>query len=172
MGAGSTTNSWAPPTNRQFVCRAGGNVGVRSGITWIPGRTSRQLVSIESGMLMIPGILCVLCPAVYLRAHDGSRPETAYSASKGAIVGMTLPVARDLSSVGIRICTICPVTFDTPLLGRLADDIKQTLAAAIPYPRRLGRSDEFAMLVEHIVVNPYLNGETIRLDGALRMAPK
>ena len=107
-----------------------------------------------------------------IAAFDGQIGQVAYSASKGAIVGMTLPVARDLSSVGIRICTICPGTFDTPLLGRLADDIKQSLAAAIPYPRRLGRSDEFAMLVEHIVVNPYLNGETIRLDGALRMAPK
>ena len=107
-----------------------------------------------------------------IAAFDGQIGQVAYSASKGAIVGMTLPIARDLSTVGIRICTICPGTFDTPLLGRLAEDIKHALAAAIPNPRRLGHPDEFARLVEHIVVNPYLNGETIRLDGALRMAPK
>lgn len=107
-----------------------------------------------------------------IAAFDGQIGQVAYSASKGAIVGMTLPVARDLSTVGIRICTICPGTFDTPLLGRLAEDLKHALAAAIPNPRRLGDPDEFAMLVEHIIVNPYLNGETIRLDGALRMAPK
>ena len=85
---------------------------------------------------------------------------------------MTLPIARDLASLGIRCCTICPGTFDTPMMGRLRDDIKAALAASIPNPSRLGNAEEYAMLVEHIISNPYLNGESIRLDGALRMAPK
>ena len=107
-----------------------------------------------------------------IAAFDGQIGQVAYAASKGAVVSMTLPIARDLASLGIRCCTICPGTFDTPMMGRLREDIKAALAASIPNPSRLGNAEEYAMLVEHIISNPYLNGESIRLDGALRMAPK
>lgn len=105
-------------------------------------------------------------------AFDGQIGQLAYSASKGGIVGMTLPAARDLSKAGIRVVTIAPGTFDTPLLGTLSDEIRAALAASIPHPSRLGRPDEFGALVCHVVENSYLNGEVIRLDGALRMAPR
>ncbi len=107
-----------------------------------------------------------------IAAFDGQIGQIAYSASKGAIVGMTLPAARDLASGGVRVCTIAPGVFDTPLLGALPPESREQLGAAIPFPRRLGRPDEFAALVQHIVENEMLNGEVIRLDGALRMAPK
>ncbi len=105
-------------------------------------------------------------------AFDGQIGQVAYSASKGGIVGMTLPAARDLSKVGIRVVTIAPGTFDTPLLGMLSEEIRAALAATIPHPSRLGRPDEFGALACHVVENGYLNGEVIRLDGALRMAPR
>lgn len=104
-------------------------------------------------------------------AFDGQMGQAAYSASKGAIVGMTLPLARDLASQGIRVCTIAPGLFDTPLLGSLPEKVRTFLASTIPYPSRLGHPDEYAHLVECIVQNPLLNGEVIRLDGALRMMP-
>ena len=107
-----------------------------------------------------------------IAAFDGQVGQVAYAASKGAVVSMTLPIARDLASLGIRCCTICPGTFDTPMMGRLREDIKTALAAAIPNPSRLGSPEEYALLVEQIISNPYLNGESIRLDGALRMSPK
>jgi NAD(P)-dependent dehydrogenase (short-subunit alcohol dehydrogenase family) len=107
-----------------------------------------------------------------IAAFDGQIGQIAYSASKGGIVGMTLPAARDLASAGIRVCTIAPGTFDTPLLGGLPDETRDALAAAIPFPSRLGRPDEYAALALHIVENQMLNGEVIRLDGALRMPPK
>ena len=105
-------------------------------------------------------------------AFDGQIGQTAYSASKGGIVGMTLPAARDLSAVGIRVCAIAPGTMDTPMLAGLSEPQRQALAAGIPFPKRLGTPDDFAALAQHIVENSYLNGEVIRLDGALRMAPK
>lgn len=105
-------------------------------------------------------------------AFDGQIGQAAYSASKAGIVGMTLPIARDLGSIGVRVLTIAPGTFDTPMLAMMPDAQRQILAAAIPFPRRLGRPPEFAALARHIVENPVLNGETIRLDGALRMAPR
>jgi NAD(P)-dependent dehydrogenase (short-subunit alcohol dehydrogenase family) len=105
-------------------------------------------------------------------AFDGQIGQVAYSASKGAIVGMTLPAARDLSDKGVRVVTIAPGTFDTPLLAALPQEKRDALAAEIPFPRRLGRPEEFASLALHIVSNPVLNGETIRLDGALRMPPR
>ncbi|MEM7434477.1 MAG: 3-hydroxyacyl-CoA dehydrogenase [Myxococcota bacterium] len=105
-------------------------------------------------------------------AFDGQIGQVAYSASKGGIVGMTLPASRDLSRTGIRVVTIAPGTFDTPLLGQLSDEIRAALAASIPHPSRLGRPSEFGALACHIVENSYLNGEVIRLDGALRMAPR
>jgi 3-hydroxyacyl-CoA dehydrogenase / 3-hydroxy-2-methylbutyryl-CoA dehydrogenase len=105
-------------------------------------------------------------------AFDGQIGQAAYSASKGGVVSMTLPVARDLAGVGIRVMTIAPGTFDTPMLAMLPDEQRQALGAQIPFPSRLGRPAEFAALVRHIVENPYLNGETIRLDGSLRMPPR
>ena len=107
-----------------------------------------------------------------IAAYDGQIGQIAYSASKGAIVGMTLPAARDLASAGIRVCTIAPGTFDTPLLSELPPDAREALGRAVPFPARLGRPEEFAALAAHIVENEMLNGEVIRLDGALRMPPR
>jgi NAD(P)-dependent dehydrogenase (short-subunit alcohol dehydrogenase family) len=105
-------------------------------------------------------------------AFDGQIGQIAYSASKGGVVAMTLPAARDLAVAGIRVMTIAPGLFDTPLLGALPEPQRQALGESVPYPRRLGRPDEYAQLVLHVVENQMLNGETIRLDGAIRMAPK
>src|SRR5262249_33476755 len=102
----------------------------------------------------------------------GEMGQVGYSASKGGVVGLTLPVARDLASLGIRCVTIAPGTFDTPMLGLLPESARQALAAQIPFPPRLGKPVEFAALVAHIVENVVINGETIRLDGALRMPPR
>jgi 3-hydroxyacyl-CoA dehydrogenase / 3-hydroxy-2-methylbutyryl-CoA dehydrogenase len=107
-----------------------------------------------------------------IAAFDGQIGQVAYSASKGGIVGLTLPAARDLAGRGVRVVTIAPGTFDTPLLAALPEDARQELGKAIPFPSRLGDPAEFAALAEHIVENPMLNGETIRLDGALRMPPR
>ncbi len=105
-------------------------------------------------------------------AFDGQIGQVAYSASKGGIVGLTLPAARDLSKAQIRVVTIAPGTFDTPLLASLPDEMRVALAATIPHPSRLGRPEEFGALACHIVENSYLNGEVIRLDGSIRMAPR
>jgi NAD(P)-dependent dehydrogenase (short-subunit alcohol dehydrogenase family) len=107
-----------------------------------------------------------------IAAFDGQIGQVAYSASKGGIVGLTLPAARDLASRGVRVMTIAPGTFDTPLLAALPQDARDELGAQIPFPNRLGDPAEFAALARHIVENPMLNGETIRLDGALRMPPR
>jgi len=104
-------------------------------------------------------------------AFEGQRGQAAYSASKAALVGMTLPLARDLMDIGIRVCSIAPGLFDTPLVANFSDQLKTQLAQMIPFPRRLGKPPEYAKLVLHIIENSYLNGETIRIDGALRMAP-
>jgi 3-hydroxyacyl-CoA dehydrogenase/3-hydroxy-2-methylbutyryl-CoA dehydrogenase len=114
----------------------------------------------------------VLINTASIAAFDGQIGQAAYSASKGGVVGMTLPIARDLSRDGIRCCTIAPGTFDTPMLAMLPEPARQALGAAIPFPSRLGRPSEFGLLACSIIENPMLNGETIRLDGALRMAPK
>lgn len=111
----------------------------------------------------------VIVNTASVAAFDGQIGQAAYSASKGAIVGMTLPIARDLSKDGIRVVTIAPGLFDTPLLKELPDKVRNFLAKSIPFPQRLGNPDEYAMLVQQIVENPLLNGEIIRLDGALRM---
>jgi NAD(P)-dependent dehydrogenase (short-subunit alcohol dehydrogenase family) len=105
-------------------------------------------------------------------AYEGQIGQIPYTAAKAGIVGMTLTAARDLANRGIRVCTIAPGVMDTPLLGRLRDDIRDALAASVPNPHRLGRPDEFGHLACGILENPYLNGETIRLDGAIRMAPR
>jgi len=105
-------------------------------------------------------------------AYDGQVGQQAYSASKAGVVGMTLPMARDLAQHGIRVCTIAPGLFATPLMKALPEPVQQSLAASIPFPSRLGKPSEFAELACHIVSNAHLNGETIRLDGALRMSPR
>jgi len=105
-------------------------------------------------------------------AFDGQVGQQAYSASKGGVVGMTLPMARDLAQHGIRVCTVAPGLFLTPLMKTLPEPVQASLAASIPFPPRLGKPEEFASLAAHIVSNTHLNGEVIRLDGALRMAPR
>ena len=105
-------------------------------------------------------------------AFDGQIGQAAYSASKGGIAGMTLPIARDLASLQIRVVTVAPGLFDTPLLAGLPEEARASLGAQVPHPSRLGDPDEFGLLVTQIVANPMLNGETIRLDGAIRMAPR
>jgi NAD(P)-dependent dehydrogenase (short-subunit alcohol dehydrogenase family) len=105
-------------------------------------------------------------------AYDGQIGQAAYSASKGGIVGLTLPVARDLAELGIRVVTIAPGIFETPLLGTLPEPVRASLAKQVPFPQRLGQPDEYAALALHIIENQMLNGETIRLDGAIRMQPR
>ena len=107
-----------------------------------------------------------------IAAFDGQIGQTAYSASKGGVAGLTLPAARDLARLGIRVCTIAPGLFDTPLLAALPQDARDALGASIPFPPRLGRPEEYAKLACHIAENTMLNGEVLRLDGALRMAPR
>jgi 3-hydroxyacyl-CoA dehydrogenase / 3-hydroxy-2-methylbutyryl-CoA dehydrogenase len=107
-----------------------------------------------------------------IAAYDGQIGQIAYSASKGGVVGMTLPAARDLASARVRVCTIAPGLFDTPLLAGLPEETRAALGAQVPHPARLGRPEEYAALAAHIVENPMLNGEVVRLDGALRMPPR
>jgi len=114
----------------------------------------------------------VIVNTASVAAFDGQIGQAAYSASKGGIVGMTLPIAREFARVGVRVMTIAPGTFDTPLLAGLPEAARQSLAQQVPFPSRLGRPAEYAALVRHIFENEMLNGEVIRLDGAIRMAPK
>ncbi len=114
----------------------------------------------------------VIVNVASIAAFDGQIGQAAYSASKGGVVGMTLPMARDLAGLGIRVVTIAPGLFDTPLLAALPEEGRKALSSSVPFPNRLGTPQEFALLVEHVLRNPYLNGETIRLDAALRMPPK
>ncbi|QEI07312.1 3-hydroxyacyl-CoA dehydrogenase [Pigmentiphaga aceris] len=114
----------------------------------------------------------VLINTASVAAYDGQIGQAAYSASKGGIVGMTLPVARDLSKVGIRCVTIAPGIFGTPMLFGMPQEVQDALAASVPFPSRLGTPDDYAKLALHIFDNDMINGETIRLDGAIRLAPK
>jgi NAD(P)-dependent dehydrogenase (short-subunit alcohol dehydrogenase family) len=114
----------------------------------------------------------VIINTASVAAFDGQIGQAAYSASKGGVVGMTLPIARDLASKGIRVVTIAPGLFDTPLLAGLPEPAKESLGKQVPHPSRLGKPDEYGALAVHIVENPMLNGEVIRLDGAIRMAPR
>ena len=114
----------------------------------------------------------VIVGTASVAAFDGQIGQAAYAASKGGIVGMTLPVARDLARSGIRVCTIAPGIFKTPMMAGMPQDVQDSLGAAVPFPPRLGEPSEYAALALHIVDNQMLNGETIRLDGAIRMAPK
>jgi NAD(P)-dependent dehydrogenase (short-subunit alcohol dehydrogenase family) len=113
---------------------------------------------------------CVLTASV--AAYDGQIGQTAYAASKAGVVGMTLVAARDLASFGVRVNTIAPGVFETPMLGRLDDAVRDGLAKSVPYPKRLGLPEEYAALAVHLLENTYMNGETIRLDGAMRMPPR
>jgi 3-hydroxyacyl-CoA dehydrogenase/3-hydroxy-2-methylbutyryl-CoA dehydrogenase len=114
----------------------------------------------------------VIVNTASIAAYDGQIGQIAYSASKGGIVGMTLPAARDLAAARVRVCTIAPGLFDTPLLAGLPEEARSALGAQVPHPARLGAPDEYGALAVHIVSNPMLNGEVIRLDGALRMPPR
>jgi NAD(P)-dependent dehydrogenase (short-subunit alcohol dehydrogenase family) len=114
----------------------------------------------------------VIINTASVAAFDGQIGQAAYSASKGGVVGMTLPIARDLAGKGIRVVTIAPGLFDTPLLAGLPEPARESLGKQVPHPSRLGKPDEYGALAVHIVENPMLNGEVIRLDGAIRMAPR
>jgi 3-hydroxyacyl-CoA dehydrogenase/3-hydroxy-2-methylbutyryl-CoA dehydrogenase len=114
----------------------------------------------------------VIVMTASIAAYDGQIGQLAYAASKGGVVGMTLPAARDLASAHVRVCTIAPGLFDTPLLAGLPEEARAALGAQVPHPARLGHPDEYAALAAHIVENPMLNGEVVRLDGALRMPPR
>jgi NAD(P)-dependent dehydrogenase (short-subunit alcohol dehydrogenase family) len=114
----------------------------------------------------------VIVSTASIAAYEGQIGQAAYSASKGGIVGMTLPIARDLATLGIRVVTIAPGLFDTPLMGSLPPEARESLGASVPHPARLGAPSEYAALAVHIIENQMLNGEVIRLDGALRMAPR
>jgi len=114
----------------------------------------------------------VIINTASVAAFDGQIGQAAYSASKGGIVGMTLPIARDLARNGIRVCTIAPGIFDTPLLGSLPEDVRESLGQQVPFPQRLGQPSEYAQLAQQIIENEMMNGETIRLDGSLRMPPQ
>ena len=114
----------------------------------------------------------VIVNTASIAAFDGQIGQAAYAASKGAIASMTLPIARDLSSFGIRICTIAPGIFMTPMMAELTEEQCAALTANVPFPNRMGQPDEFAQMVQSVLENPMLNGETIRLDAALRMQPK
>ncbi|MFD5572379.1 3-hydroxyacyl-CoA dehydrogenase [Streptomyces cadmiisoli] len=120
----------------------------------------------------IDGDRGVIVNTASVAAFDGQIGQAAYSASKGGVVGLTLPLARDLAGRQIRVVTIAPGLFETPMLASLPEEAKQSLGAQVPHPSRLGHPEEYAALVQHIAENPMLNGETIRLDGAIRMAPR
>lgn len=114
----------------------------------------------------------VMINTASIAAYEGQVGQTAYAASKAGIVGLTLPMARELAGLGIRVCAIAPGLFDTPLLSGLPEKVRAGLGASVPFPARLGAPEEFAALARHIVENRYMNGETVRLDGALRMPPR
>jgi NAD(P)-dependent dehydrogenase (short-subunit alcohol dehydrogenase family) len=114
----------------------------------------------------------VIVNTASVAAFDGQVGQAAYSASKGGVVGMTLPIARDLARMGIRNNTIAPGIFDTPMMAMASDEVRNPLIEMTQFPKRLGNPDEFAMLATQIIENPFLNGETIRLDGGIRMQPK
>ena len=114
----------------------------------------------------------VIVNTASVAAFDGQVGQAAYSASKAGVAGMTLPVARDLSRQGVRICTIAPGIFDTPMLAGAPDEVRLPLMEMVQYPKRLGKPEEYAQLAQQMIENPYLNGETVRLDGGIRMAPK
>ncbi len=138
--------------------------------------TFRCITKSAAGMLTLPvledGDRGAIVNTASVAAEDGQIGQVAYTASKAGIVGMTLTIARDLSSEAIRVNTILPGIFDTPLLARAAEHVKAGLSASVPFPKRLGMSEEYAQLAETMIINGYFNGEDVRLDGAIRMAPR
>jgi NAD(P)-dependent dehydrogenase (short-subunit alcohol dehydrogenase family) len=114
----------------------------------------------------------VIVSTASVAAYDGQIGQAAYSASKGGVVSMMLPIAREFAQFGIRVCAIAPGIFGTPMVGSMPEDVQQSLAASIPFPKMLGRPEQYADLALHIIENRYLNGEVIRLDGAVRLAPR
>jgi len=135
-------------------------------------RYSAELMSRNQPLPDADGGRGVVVTTASVAAFDGQIGQAAYSASKGGVVGMTLPLAREFARQGIRVATIAPGIFDTPMLGGLREEARNSLGEQVPFPKRLGQPSEYAALVRHIVENNMLNGETIRLDGAIRMAPK
>jgi len=138
--------------------------------------TFRCITKSAAGMLSLPvledGDRGAIVNTASVAAEEGQIGQVAYTASKAGIVGMTLTIARDLSSEGIRVNTILPGIFDTPLLGRAPEHVKAALSASVPFPKRLGRPEEYAQLAETMITNGYFNGEDVRLDGAIRMQPR
>ena len=138
--------------------------------------TFRCIAKSAAGMLTLDplehGERGAIVNTASVAAQDGQIGQASYSASKAAIVGMTLPIARDLMGEGIRVNTILPGIFETPLLAGLPDNVKDALAASVPFPKRLGQPDEYAALAEFMISTGYMNGESVRIDGAIRMAPR
>jgi NAD(P)-dependent dehydrogenase (short-subunit alcohol dehydrogenase family) len=138
--------------------------------------TFRCIAKSAAGMITLPpmedGERGAIVNTASVAAEDGQIGQASYSASKAGVVGMTLPIARDLMNEGIRVNTILPGIFNTPLLQRAPDHVKASLAASVPFPKRLGDPDEYAALAELMITNSYFNGESVRLDGAIRMAPR
>jgi len=137
--------------------------------------TFRCIAKSAAGMLTlepVDGERGAIVNTASVAAEDGQIGQAAYSASKGGVVGMTLPIARDLSSEGIRVNTILPGIFDTPLMQGAPPQVKEALSASVPFPKRLGRAEEYAALALQMITNGYFNGEDVRLDGAIRMAPR
>jgi NAD(P)-dependent dehydrogenase (short-subunit alcohol dehydrogenase family) len=128
--------------------------------------------AMESNQPGLDGERGVIISTASVAAYEGQIGQAAYSASKGGIVAMTLPIAREFARIGVRVNTVAPGIFWTPMVDGMPDHVQESLSASIPFPSRLGKSEEYAELVAHIVENGYLNGETIRLDGAVRLAPK
>jgi NAD(P)-dependent dehydrogenase (short-subunit alcohol dehydrogenase family) len=138
--------------------------------------TFRCIAKSAAGMMSLPplqdGERGAIVNTASVAAQDGQIGQASYSASKAAIVGMTLPIARDLMGEGIRVNVIMPGIFDTPLLGELPEKVRKALAESVPFPKRLGQPDEYAALAEFMITTGYFNGESVRLDGAIRMAPR
>ncbi|MEN9559338.1 MAG: hypothetical protein RLZZ502_549 [Pseudomonadota bacterium] len=135
-------------------------------------RVAAECMSKNEALSSGPNERGVIINTASVAAYDGQIGQAAYSASKGGVVGMTLPIARELARFGIRVCTIAPGIFETPMMGNMSAEIQASLGAAVPFPQRLGTPAEYAHLAQHIFENVMLNGETIRLDGAIRLAPK
>ena len=131
--------------------------------------TAARMVGLEP---LADGERGVMVNTASVAAYDGQVGQEAYAASKGGVVSLTLPLARDLAQWGVRVVTLAPGLFATPLMKELPEAVQQSLAASIPFPKRLGHPEEFAALAAHVVINGHLNGEVIRLDGALRLAPR
>lgn len=166
LGAGRVLGREAPMALSQFQTTVMVNL---VGSFNVAKAAAARMQHNEAG---VDGERGVIINTASVAAYEGQIGQAAYSASKGGVVGMTLPMARELARFGIRVMTIAPGVFWTPMVDGMPDDVQKSLAASIPFPSRLGQPDDFAALVGTIITNIYLNGETIRLDGATRLAPK